>query len=66
MKKFASNLKTKAAALWNDESAQGATEYIVLLAVVVIVVAIFKDKIKSLVSSRMDEVTSATADIGKP
>lgn len=56
MNKIANTLKNKLASLWKDESAQGATEYIVLLAVVVIVVVIFKDKIKQMVTSRLDNV----------
>lgn len=31
---------------WRDESAQGATEYILLLVVVVAIVALFRGKIK--------------------
>ncbi len=35
--------------LWKDESAQGATEYIMLLVVVVALAMMFKDKIKTQV-----------------
>lgn len=52
MKKLAKGMKS----LWKDESAQGATEYIVLLAVVVIVVMIFKGKITSMITSKLDNV----------
>lgn len=54
MKKLANTMKS----LWKDESAQGATEYIVLLAVVVIVVVIFRDKIKGMVTSKLDNVSA--------
>jgi hypothetical protein len=40
--------------LWKDESAQGATEYILLLVVVVGLVLMFKDKIKGLLASKVD------------
>jgi hypothetical protein len=39
--------------LWKDESAQGATEYILLLIVVVGLVMLFKDKIKSIVQTKI-------------
>lgn len=58
MKKIANTLKTRAMSLWKDESAQGATEYIVLLAVVVIVVVIFRDKITSMVKNKLTNVES--------
>ena len=45
--------KAKLAALWNDESAQGSTEYILLLAVVVVIAVMFKDKIKGFVDGRL-------------
>lgn len=42
--------------LWKDESAQGATEYILLLVVLVGVVLIFKDKFSSLMDSQMGKL----------
>jgi Flp pilus assembly pilin Flp len=59
MKKIANTLKS----LWNDESAQGATEYIVLLAVVVIVVVIFRDKIKGMVTDKLNNVSQGMNQI---
>jgi hypothetical protein len=44
--------------LWKDESAQGATEYILLLVIVVAIAMLFKDRIKSIVSSKIEEVGS--------
>jgi Flp pilus assembly pilin Flp len=43
--------------LWNDESAQGATEYILLLVVVVTLAFIFKDKIKAAVTGRLENIS---------
>ncbi len=47
--------------LWQDESAQGMTEYILLLVVIVAVVAIFKDKIKTALQGKLESLGS---DIG--
>ncbi len=43
--------------LWKDESGQGMTEYALLLVVIIAIAVIFKDKIKTAVSSKMDEVS---------
>lgn len=42
--------------IWNDESAQGSAEYILLLVAVVAVAIIFKQKIKDIVTAKMDEI----------
>ncbi|CAN5608087.1 hypothetical protein BH10BDE1_BH10BDE1_21330 [soil metagenome] len=47
------SLKSKAVAIWNDESAQGATEYILILVAVVTVAFIFKTQITKFVTERM-------------
>jgi hypothetical protein len=47
------SLKSKAAAIWNDESAQGATEYILILVAVVTVAFIFKTQITKFINERM-------------
>jgi Flp pilus assembly pilin Flp len=52
MKKVKSFFKN----LWNDESAQGATEYILLIVVVVALVIMFKDRIKGLVGGKLEEI----------
>lgn len=57
MKKTAAMLKR----LWHDESGQGATEYILLLVVVVGLALLFKDKIRAVVDEKMGELSS---DIG--
>jgi len=53
MKMISNTLKS----LWKDESAQGATEYILLLVVVVTLAFIFKDKIKSAVTARLGNIS---------
>lgn len=52
LKKFASNL-------WKDESGQGMAEYVLLIVVVLTVAFLFKDKIKTMVSGKLDEVGSS-------
>ncbi len=43
-------------ALWNDESAQGSTEYILLLVVVVALVIAFKPKIMAALDGKMNDL----------
>jgi len=50
-------------ALWNDESAQGSTEYILLLVVVVAIAVLFKGKIMELVKGKMDELGTGMSSI---
>lgn len=50
--------------LWKDESAQGATEYIMLLVVVVGLALVFKEKISTQVNSLINEL-SAKLDVFK-
>jgi Flp pilus assembly pilin Flp len=61
MGELMNKLKSLARKFWTDESAQGATEYILLLVVVVAVVMLFKDKIKGALS---DKLNSLGSDIG--
>ena len=42
--------------LWRDESGQGATEYILILVVVGVIVVAFKGKIKKIITERTEEV----------
>jgi Flp pilus assembly pilin Flp len=52
MKKLTNTIR----AIWQDESAQGATEYILLLVVVVGIAMIFGPKIKGIVTEKMTEL----------
>ena len=45
--------------LWNDESAQGATEYILMLVIVVGIAMLFKDKIRSIIDGKVGELGNA-------
>lgn len=49
-------IATKMKSLWADESAQGSTEYILLLAVVAVIGFIFKNRIKGMVEERLTNV----------
>lgn len=49
-------LKNFAKALWKDESGQGTAEYVLLIAIVVGLVIMFKDKIIGLVKGKLDQV----------
>lgn len=44
--------------LWKDESAQGATEYILMLVIVVGIAMMFKEKIMSVISGKVESVGS--------
>jgi Flp pilus assembly pilin Flp len=55
MKKVTTMLKS----LWKDESGQGATEYILLLVVVVALAFLFRDKITTALKSKLDELSSS-------
>jgi hypothetical protein len=56
------SLKERAKAIWNDESAQGATEYILILVAVVTAAFIFKGQLKKFVDERLGEVGSGLSD----
>lgn len=55
MKKVVNTLKS----LWKDESAQGATEYILLLVIVVAVAMIFKGKIRDMITTKTDDLAKS-------
>lgn len=52
-------MRTLAHDLWSDESAQGATEYILLLAIVVGLAMAFGGKIKGILADKMGAISSA-------
>jgi len=54
-------LATFAKSLWKDESGQGATEYILLLVVVVAVALVFKERIMGIVKEKLGQLAG---DIG--
>ena len=42
--------------VWQDEPGQGATEYILILVVVSVIVLTFKDKIKGIIETRTEAI----------
>ncbi len=44
--------------LWQDESAQGATEYILMLVVVVSIAMLFKNQIKEIIQGKVTKLGS--------
>lgn len=61
--KYFSTLRNKLRAnLLNNNRGQGATEYILLLVVVVSLVVLFKDKIKGAVDAK---TTALSTDLGR-
>ena len=52
-------MKKAAIQLWKDESAQGATEYILLLVVVLAIAGLFRERIMEAVSGRLDAVSNS-------
>ncbi|OQW51133.1 MAG: hypothetical protein A4S09_10555 [Proteobacteria bacterium SG_bin7] len=51
--------------LWKDESAQGATEYILLLVAVVAVVMLFRTQITQALSDKLGELGGNISGFGK-
>ena len=52
MRKVMNTLKK----LWNDESGQGATEYILLLVIVVAIALLFREQIQTVVQSKVEQL----------
>ena len=42
--------------LWKDESAQGATEYILMLVIVVAIAVMFKEQIKGVIQGKVSQL----------
>ncbi len=51
----------KVRALWKDESAQGATEYILLLAIVVGIAIFFGPKLKDIINDKVNDIAGKVA-----
>lgn len=57
-------LKNTLKSLWKDESAQGTSEYILVLVVVIAVAMIFKDEILKIVQGKMGEISGKIGGFG--
>ena len=42
--------------LWKEESAQGATEYILMLVIVVAIAVMFRGKIREIIGGKLDQL----------
>ncbi len=42
--------------IWHDQSAQGATEYILMLVIVVGIAMLFKEKIMGIIRGKVDDL----------
>lgn len=51
-------MKASIKKFWQDESAQGATEYILMLVIVVGVAMLFKQKIMAVIGEKIDSLSS--------
>jgi len=58
MKKIKKILKQ----LWNNESGQGATEYILILVVVSVIVIAFRERIREIIVDRTEQVGGKLKD----
>ena len=57
-------LKELAIRIWNDESGQGATEYILLLVVVVGLAVVFRGRITEVVEAKIEQLGSSIGSFG--
>lgn len=58
MKNF-KNIKSLLKKLWDDESGQGATEYILLLVIVVAIALLFRGQISGIIEGKISELGGA-------
>jgi len=60
MKKFAAVMKS----LWKDESGQGATEYVLLVVVVVALVGLFRQQIMDALREKLGQLSQSIIGFG--
>ena len=52
-----SKIKKTLISIWKDESGQGATEYILILVVVAVMIIAFRGRIKDMIIKRTDQMS---------
>jgi Flp pilus assembly pilin Flp len=57
------NLKKVLVNLWKDESAQGITEYILLLVIVVAIVTLFKKQIQDVIRTKVGDLSGQISGV---
>ena len=55
-------LKNTLKRLWQDESGQGATEYILIMVVLAVLIFAFKDRLGTLIEARTNDVSDKLAE----
>ena len=60
MRKLTNTLKK----LWNDESGQGATEYILLLVIVVAIALLFRTQIQTALEAKLTQLGGQIQNFG--
>lgn len=63
-KKLKEKFKFLAKRLWKDESAQGATEYILLLVAIVAILSVFGPRIRDVVTEKIGLVGDQIKNFG--
>lgn len=58
------SFKNKIRSIWADESAQGATEYILLVVLVVAIVTMFGTPIKNAISAKVEALSGSISGFG--
>lgn len=48
---------------WTDESGQGTAEYVLLIAIVVGLVIMFKDSIKKLIGDKLGDISNGFSQV---
>lgn len=56
-------IKNFATKLWKDESGQGTAEYILLIAIVVGLIMVFRERITGLVKGKIDQISDGFGQI---
>lgn len=65
IKRVKNNLVNSVKTFWADESAQGMTEYILLLVVILAIATLFREQIQETVSGKVKEVGGKILEFGK-
>ena len=62
LKKLNENFKNLAVKVWKDESAQGMTEYILLVVGLVVILGVFRNQFSGTIRSAIDNMTGKITD----
>lgn len=65
IKRVKNNLVNSVKSFWADESAQGMTEYILLLVVILAIATLFREQIQKTVEDKVKDVGGNILNFGK-